>query len=43
MADAARLRGQYDAHKAVICRVYPLRANAWNIGKRRAAEDKRKT
>ena len=27
MADAARLRGQYDAHKAVICRVYPLRAS----------------
>lgn len=25
MADAARLRGQYAAHKAVICRVYPLR------------------
>ena len=27
MADAARLRGQYAAHKAVICRVYPLRAS----------------
>ena len=27
MADAARLRGQYDAHKPVICRVYPLRAS----------------
>lgn len=27
MADAARLRGQYDTHKAVICRVYPLRAS----------------
>lgn len=25
MADAARLRGQYDAHKATVHRVYPLR------------------
>ncbi len=25
MADAARLRGQYDAHKATVRRVYPLR------------------